>query len=599
MKKRSISDTKNALNPEQQKAVEYVDGHSIILAGAGSGKTRVLVAKAVHLIEQQNVDPLSIVMITFTNKAGGEMKKRIQEKLGLEEHLGFVGTFHTFCAHLLRIEGFRIGIDPDFVIYDDDDQTSLMKSILKKHDDTRRTPSYYLYRISTAKNLLIPPQKYAEIFTEYASTFTAQIYFEYQKALKKNHAVDFDDLLMKAVELLKEDKELLKKLAKRYCYIFVDEFQDTNFAQYSLVRLFASAGSLITAVGDFSQSIYSWRGADVGNLKKFTEDFSGSQTFSLEHNYRSTQTILDFAFSIISQNNTHPVLQLYTDKTGGEEVTIQEMDTEEYESRFIADTVEQLRSATIEYKDFAVLYRTNAQSRSIEEMLLRYGIPYTLIGGTRFYDRKEVKDVLAYLRLLLHTDDEVATERIQKLGKTRWKKYQAIYPSLVEKTKEAETIRVIDLLLRETGYLDLYDSHDEDDYSRLENIKELKSVAAQFPRIPDFLEQVALVESEYSQGEKRRQEGIRLMTLHQAKGLEFPYVFIVGVEEGILPHVKSVDDQFQLEEERRLFYVGITRAKTKLFITYARRRFLFGRRTQGMKSRFLGGEEEEKIYDGY
>lgn len=592
-----MSDKTDGLNPEQQKAVEYVNGHSIILAGAGSGKTRVLVAKAVHLIEQHHADPLSIVMITFTNKAGGEMKKRIQEKLGPDEFLGFVGTFHTFCARLLRKEGFRIGIDPDFVIYDDDDQVSLMKSILKKHDDSRRTPSYYLYRISTAKNMLITPKKYPEIFTEYASAFTAEVYFEYQKALKKNHAVDFDDLLMKAVELLKEDKELLKKLAKRYQQIFVDEFQDTNFAQYSLVRLFASEGTLITAVGDFSQSIYSWRGADVDNLKKFSDDFQGSNTFSLEHNYRSTQTILDFAFSIISQNNTHPVLQLYTNKDGGEVVTIQAMDNEESESRFIADTVEQLRNASTDYKDFAVLYRTNAQSRAIEEMLLRYGIPYTLIGGTRFYDRKEIKDVLAYLRLLLHTDDEVAIERIQKLGKTRWKKYQAIYPSLVEKTKQEETIRVIDIVLQETGYLDLYDVHDENDYSRLENIKELKSVAAQFPRIPEFLEQVALVESEYSQGEKRRQEGIRLMTLHQAKGLEFPYVFIVGVEEGILPHAKSIDDQFQLEEERRLFYVGITRAKTKLFITYARRRFLFGRRTQGMKSRFLGIEDE--VYDGY
>lgn len=595
MKNKNNTHTKEPLNLQQQEAVKYTDNHSIILAGAGSGKTRVLVAKAMYLIERKKINPGSIVMITFTNKAGGEMKRRMQTRLGLDSSLGFIGTFHTFCARLLRIEGAHIGIDRDYTIYDSDDQLSVMKMILKSHADSKHTPSYYLYRISTAKNQLVPPQKYTELFQEYGSTFAAQIYFEYQKALKRNHALDFDDLIMKTAELLQSQGDIVHKYGHRYRYLFVDEFQDINFAQYALVKLFASVGTHITAVGDFAQSIYSWRGADISHLQRFSTDFPGSHIFSLEQNYRSTQSILNFAYDIIASNETHPVLKLFTQNDVGEDVRIEELDNEEYEARFIVDTIEQSLKNGRPYKSFAVLYRTNAQSRSIEEMFLRYGIPYVLIGGTRFYERREIKDVLSYLRLLINNGDEVALDRIQKLGKGRWKKFQSLYPELADMAKNGETLQTMDKVLTETGYLDLYDSQDETDYARLENIKELKSVAMQFPRIPDFLEQVALVESEYSEGEKRNQrdgDGVRLMTLHQAKGLEFPVVFIIGVEEGILPHVRSINDQFQLEEERRLFYVGITRAQESLFITHVRRRSIFGRRAVAAKSRFLGGEDE-------
>jgi DNA helicase-2/ATP-dependent DNA helicase PcrA len=583
------------LNKKQQAAVEHINGPSVILAGAGSGKTRVLIHKVMNFIEK-GVKPKEIVMITFTNKAAQEMKERIKAATDIQTVLGYVGTFHSFCCQILRREAHNLGIEHSFSIYDDNDQAEVIKHILKKIDNKRLTPSYVQYRISAAKNQLIPPSEYLNFFSEYTAASVAEVYTEYQKELKKNQAFDFDDLIMQVVLLFNKYPEILVKYQEKYKYLLVDEFQDTNFAQYTLTKQLAAKYNNVTVVGDFSQSIYSWRGADIRNLEKFKEDFPDAKEFQLEENYRSTQRILDFAYDVIEKNQTHPVLHLFTSNAEGEEIIENQAENEQDEAIYIASEIRNL-ARNGSYMDCAVLYRTNAQSRVIEEAFLHFGIPYTLIGGTRFYERKEVKDILSYLRLFANPQDEVAKERIIKIGKKRWDKFKVFYQKTHENYMNIETNELIEDIFKETGYLELYNAEDPEDYSKLENIKELKSVAVRFPNVLEFLEQVALVESEYSEGEKKggkNQDGVRLMTLHQAKGLEFPYVFIAGVEEGILPHVRSVDDLFQLEEERRLFYVGITRAQKKLYITYTQRRFIFGRRSDTRKSRFIGGDDERE-----
>lgn len=574
------------------QAVKIVEGPSVILAGAGSGKTRVLIHKVLNLIENHHVDSRSIVMITFTNKAAREMKERIARATGSEADLGYVGTFHSFCCMLLRRDGEHIGIPRSFVIYDDDDQQQVLKQILKKMH-TKYSPRFFSSKISEAKNQLVSPERYLELFSYYKAAEVAEVYHQYQKELKQNHALDFDDLIMKVVELFRKHPPVLEKYQDRYKHLLVDEFQDTNVAQYTLTQKLAAKHKNITVVGDFSQSIYSWRGADIRNLEKFSEDFPEATTINLEQNYRSTQNILDFAFEVISQNETHPILQLFTEQDGGEEITYYNADNEEDEAVYIANVIQQLANKA-NYRDISVLYRTNAQSRAIEEVFLHYGIPYTLIGGTRFYERKEIKDILSYLRLFLHPTDSVALERVKKIGKRRFERFKELYTKVKETVEDIPTVELMEMVFESTEYLGLYDPDVEEDYARLENIKELKSVALSFPHIVEFLEQVALVESEYFEGEKggKSRDGVRLMTLHQAKGLEFDYVFITGLEEGILPHSRSIDDLHQLEEERRLFYVGITRARNKLYITYARRRMIFGRRNEAMKSRFIRADED-------
>lgn len=573
------------LNEKQKLAVALVNGSSIILAGAGSGKTRVLVYKVLNLIAH-GVPPQAIVMITFTNKAAVEMKTRIQGLLkDKKARLGYIGTFHSFCAQILRRDGHHIGIDQNFVIYDDEDELALLKSILKKKG-WKLTPSYVSYRISAAKNHLITPQKYLDLFADFNASSVSEIYDTYENMMRKNNALDFDDLLMKANELFTMKPAVLEKYWRKYSHILVDEFQDTNVAQYELTKKLASSLHNLTVVGDFSQSIYSWRGADIRNLERVKEDFPKVKMYYLEENYRSTQTILDFAYKVISRNETHPILELQTRNPRGEEITFFEADNEEEEAMFIARQIEEKRVKG-DYSDFAVLYRTNAQSRVIEEAFLTRSIPYVLVGGIRFYGRKEIKDVLSYLRLIVNPKDDMAKERLIKLGKTRWKAFAALYHELQARAKTLTTAEIMERILVKTGYLTLYNPDDPEDYAKLENIKELKSVALNFPDLTQFLEQVALVESEYFEGEKKNRDGVRLMTLHQAKGLEFPTVFIVGLEEGILPHARSLDDLFELEEERRLFYVGITRARQRLYITFTKRRFIFGRRGEAMRSRFI------------
>ncbi len=573
------------LNNQQQQAVNCVENHSVILAGAGSGKTRVLITKVINLIENYQVDSKKIVMITFTNKAALEMKKRIGEKY----KLGFIGTFHSFGLLILKRDGKFLGLDRDFVIYDENDQLSLIKLILKKKKITNKySPSYYLNKISAAKNLLITPENYLLNFNHYNNEEVYQVYDNYQKELEKNNALDFDDLINLPIKLFLKNNQIKEKYQKLYSYILVDEFQDTNYSQYQLLKLLTGKNSKITVVGDFSQSIYSWRGAEIENLNRFQKDFQNVKTFHLEENYRSTQKILDFAYKIISKNTYHPVLQLYTKNNQGEEIDFYEANNEEDEAYYIVNKINSLK-VVYDLKDMAVLYRTNAQSRIIEEVFLNYGLPYVLIGGVRFYERKEIKDILSYLRLLINPLDKVSLERVIKIGKTRFKSFQDYYEKNKDKLLKKPPINLIEEVFSATKYLDLYNLDDEDDYSRIENIKELKSVAANHKNLTDFLHQVSLVESEYFQSEKKSSnyQGVKLMTLHQSKGLEFSVVFIAGVEEGILPHSQSLYDRFSIEEERRLFYVGITRAKKKLFITYTTKRFIFGSRKYSEKSTFL------------
>ncbi len=567
------------LNPQQKEAVECIKGPSLILAGAGSGKTRVLVSKVFYLIFKGNISPENIMMVTFTNKAAGEM----QDRLG-NIKLGFVGTFHSFCARILRREIGKLGFSSDFVIYDEDDQLSLMKEVLKDFEIKRFSPRVFLSVLSKAKNKNVDPVFFA--YEHYGSDFgrkCEKVFVEYEARKKEASALDFDDLLLYTLKIFKVFPTVREKYADKYRFVLIDEFQDTNEVQYELAKLLSEKNRNITVVGDFSQSIYSWRGAEIRNLEKFRKDFSDAKVFLLEKNYRSTQPILDFAYKVISQNKTHPILNLYTDKKEGFEVEVLSFETEEEEALFIVDKIEELKGEYA-YDEIAVFYRVNAQSRYIEEAFVHRGVPYKLTGGIRFYERKEIKDVLAYLRLVVNPKDSVSKKRILKLGKKRWLKFQKL---LEEKSfRETPPLEAIEKIFDATGYLEKYDPLDEEDFNRLENIKELKSVAYNFSNISEFLEHVALVESEYFEGEKGR-KGVNLMTLHQAKGLEFPIVFIVGVEEGLLPHSRSWEEEGGIEEERRLFYVGITRAMERLFITYSRSRFLFGKRIYSMPSRFL------------
>lgn len=578
------------LNKEQQLAVLQTDGPIIILAGAGSGKTRVLTYKVLYLMLQKKIDPESILMITFTNKAAQEMKERM-EKMFDKSISGrpWISTFHSMCAKILRIDGKHLGFSQKFIIYDSQDQLDAIKEAMKKLDVSIKDfkPSSVLATISQAKNELITASEYLNYARGYFQETVSKIYPVYQAILKENDALDFDDLILYTIKLFQENETVLKKYQMRFKYVLVDEYQDTNRAQYILTKLLCAKWGNICVVGDFSQSIYSWRGADYRNLMRFKDDFPSTKTFSLSQNYRSTQKILDGASTVISKNTSHPVLKLWTENPDGEEIEIYEAESEQDEADYIIKTL--INSGIKNLNDVAVLYRTNAQSRVIEEAFLHHGIPYVLIGGTRFYARKEVKDVLSYLRILNNPKDMVSYKRAEKLGKGRFAKFLD-YQNEISVKEDLPTIDILDGVIRATGYLELYDEKIEEDRMRLENIKELRSVAISFPDPTDFLENVSLVEQEYSsekQIDGNKKNAITLMTLHGAKGLEFPIVFMIGMEEGLFPHSRSLMDKSELEEERRLCYVGMTRAKQKLFFTYAKRRLFFGQRSANTVSRFI------------
>lgn len=590
------------LNPKQQEAVTYWGSPLLILAGAGSGKTKTLIHRAAWLDREKCISPESMLMLTFTNKAGQEMKTRIKNLLGGKTP--WAGTFHSFCAKILRTDGKHIGIPPGFVIYDTADQEDVIKEILKKRGEGNLSPRSVLTAISQAKNEIIDALEYTEYAQDTRQRKIAVIFIEYKSLLKKNSALDFDDLLLETVRLLK-NKQILEKYQNKIGYVLVDEWQDTNKAQYEIIRLLCARDKNLTVVGDASQSIYSWRGANYRNLVYLKKDFPDLTIINLEQNYRSTQNILDAAYGIISKNRSHPILKLWTSNKKGERVKLYQARSEIQEASFVIKEIESLKMEGAEYSEIAILYRTNAQSRVIEEAFLHAGIPYVLVGAIRFYERKEIKDVIAYLRLLLNTEDSVSSKRAEKIGKGRLKKFENFSKKYNHST--GTTLETLDNVLRETGYLELYNKDVEEDLARLENIKELRSVAAEFPVLAEFLEQIALVETaQNSRGRvwdatclpaPERSDGgqVTLMTAHAAKGLEFQTVFVVGLEEGLFPHSRAFMDDSELEEERRLAYVAITRAKERLYLAFASRRLLFGQRGSSIPSRFISEIPEHLI----
>ncbi len=573
------------LNSEQQKAVEYTNGPQLILAGAGSGKTRVLTYKAAYLIACEKYHPSQILMVTFTNKAAQEMKDRIKNltaNLGITD-LPQASTFHSLCARILRHHGQFVGLSPNFIIYDEYDQEEAVKEIMKNLDLSTKLyhPNGVRAYISSAKNELFQASAYAKIARGKFQEVVAQVYFKYEKLLQKNEAVDFDDLLLLTVKLLSENPQVLQYYHQIFQYILVDEYQDTNTAQYVLTKLLVGKNQTLSVVGDASQSIYAWRGADYQNINRLINDFPNLKIFHLQQNYRSTKNILMGANSVISNNTKHPILKLWTKNPTGPKIRLYEAKNEQDEVLYITSNIEVF---DLKYHDTAVLYRTNAQSRIIEEIFLHRGLPYTLIGGVRFYERKEIKDLLSYLRLIANPNDTISQKRIEKIGKSRAEKFYKFRKHLGNVT----TLELLDGIITVTNYLELYDKDNPQEQSRLENIKELRSVASTFPDLYKFLENVALVESEYvPETPLNHQNRVTLMTLHSAKGLEFRHVFIVGVEEGLFPHSRSLFDVEKMEEERRLWYVGMTRAKENLYLTYARRRLYFGQRLTNVVSRFV------------
>jgi DNA helicase-2/ATP-dependent DNA helicase PcrA len=585
------------LNPQQRQAVTYTDGPLLLLAGAGSGKTRVLTYRAAYYIDKKIAKPSEILLLTFTNKAAEEMKQRMAKLLSTSKSDKsqniFAGTFHSFCCRVLRQDGHNLEIPSSFVIYDSEDQENLIKSIILDMGLTTQEfkPSLVLYIIEAAKNNFQTPKDMASEAHGFRDTYISKIYEKYQSKLKEFHALDFNDLLFKTVELFMHFPKVLAKYQDIYKFIMVDEYQDTNQIQYLLTKLIAAKYRQITAVGDASQAIYGWRGADYRNLVSFTSDFKDAKVINLEQNYRSTQTILDAANAVISKNCSHPVLKLFTEKKSEDKIKIFEASTEVAEAEFVSQKIKFIyENLKIPYKNIAVLYRMNAQSRVLEEEFLKQGIPYVLIGGLRFYERAEIKDILAMLRFASNTSDKLSEERIAKaVGKRKLASFIAHLDTLdLPKMTSSE---ILESLVVNSDYLKKFDPKDEEDQRRIENIKELKSVASTFPKISDFLENIALVQQEYSQQEKNKKkenkEGVRLMTLHGAKGLEFEVVFLVGFEEGILPHSRCLINESEVEEERRLCYVGITRAKDYLYISYADKRLFFGKSSLNEPSRFL------------
>lgn len=589
------------LNPQQRNAVTFTDGPLLILAGPGSGKTRALTYRAAFLILEKGVPAENVLLLTFTNKAADEMKERIKKLLTVHSSqftAPYAGTFHSFCARILRRHGHYLGWPPNFLIYDEDDSKSALRQILKKLNLSPKefSPGFVLALISGAKNELLGPEEYAKIVQGPRQETAAKIYPLYQKLLKEASALDFDDLLLETVKLFINHSKVLESYQTTYKYILIDEYHDTNHAQYELTKLLAKGRQNLTVVADCSQSIYSFRGADFTNVLKLKHDFPRLSVISLEENYRSTKNILAAASSLIAHNRSHPVLKLHTQNEEGEKIGVFEAQNEKEEADFIVQNLTSILHTTyyIPNTNTAVLYRTNAQSRPLEEAFIKAKVPYILVGGFRFYERQEIKDLLAYLRLLVNPQDSVSVLRAEKLGRKRFAQFLS-FAKTQKQPQEIPTLTLLDRLLETTAYLSLYDPKNEEDLARLENIKELRSVAQEFPKISDFLENAVLMsrETESRLAGQKEKPPIFLMTLHSAKGLEFSTVFIIGLEEGLLPHSRSLTNNLELEEERRLFYVGITRAQQRLYFSFARRRLYFGQHSLQSPSRFLAEIPEE------
>jgi DNA helicase II / ATP-dependent DNA helicase PcrA len=624
-----------SLNPEQKEAVLHPGGPLLIFAGAGSGKTRVITQRIARLIEQ-GVPASRILAVTFTNKASREMRERVEAMVGDRAKSMWMGTFHSLCARILRIDGLNIGIDPNFIIYDDSDQLSLIREVFKAKDidDKSIQPRAVLNEISTAKEKLKDPDQYAKGATGFFERIAADVYKSYNQLLRKSNALDFDDILYFANRLFEQRKDVLDKYQDRFLHVLVDEYQDVNLAQYNVVHFVAGKHRNVVVVGDDDQSIYAWRGADVSLILRFGSDYPDAKIVKLERNYRSTKTILAAANEVIKHNRGRAGKELWTDNSQGVPITLTQTGTEQDEGMTVADAIlKDTRTGRRKFSDFAILYRTNAQSRVLEEALLTSRIPHILVGGQRFYERKEIKDMLAYLRLAYNPRDDVSFRRCintpaRGIGAGALSKMedwardheqplfvasvdQEVQSSLPKKTggalrgfvgaiTEAQELAengvvtpVLRSLMSGSGYIDaLKAEHTQDALSRLENLQELLNVTNQYdssadsPSLAEFLESVSLVADVDALGNSTG-DAVTLMTLHSAKGLEFPVVFLTGLEEGVFPHSRSLNSDAQLEEERRLAYVGMTRAREELHLLHAHRRSMFGTPNFNSRSRFL------------
>ena len=582
------------LNDEQLLAVTHKEGPLLVLAGAGSGKTRVLTYRAAWLIKERGISPDKIALLTFTNKAAGEMKERIKKIGDKKIELGFSGTFHTLCAKLLRIYGPNVGVNPNYVIFDSDDSESTMKEVLKSLsiDPKQNKPGMFLAMISKMKNDLISEKEAETNARDYFFRQLIKVRRAYQENLMRSNAVDFDDLLVKAVEVLKIER-IRKEINKQLEWILVDEYQDTNKAQFELTKLLAGEKRNITAVGDAAQAIYSFRGADYRNLRLFEDTYPDLTTIGLPKNYRSTQYILDAAYGVVSNNVNHPSLKLSAEREMGKKVKLFEAYDERDEAKYVIGEAKKIADQN---EEVAILYRTNAQSRTFEDELLKKDIPYKLIGGLRFYNRAEVKDLIAFLRLLNNPKEEISRTRIEKIGKRKAAAFDLWALSLSKKAREeGKPGQLLEDIINVTNYLEKYDERDEDDLARIENINELLAVAGEYDKVEAFLEGAALSEAEIKQTKSNAK--ITLMTVHAAKGLEFLQVFVVGLEEGLFPHSRSIFEggREEVEEERRLMYVAMTRAKENLTLSFARSRLSYGGRRTSIPSRFLAEIPEEYI----
>ncbi|HLO12809.1 MAG TPA: DNA helicase PcrA [Pseudoneobacillus sp.] len=635
----------NGLNPEQQKAVKATDGPLLLMAGAGSGKTRVLTHRIGYLMVEKGVNPYNILAITFTNKAAREMRERIQSIMGGAADDIWISTFHSMCVRILRRDIDRIGFNRNFTILDTTDQQSVIKGILKdKNIDPKKfDPRALLGSISSAKNELLDTEEYAKQASGYFDQVVSDVYTEYQKRLRKNQALDFDDLIMMTIQLFTRIPEVLEYYQRKFQYIHVDEYQDTNRAQYMLVKMLASRFKNLCVVGDSDQSIYRWRGADIANILSFEKDYPNAKVILLEQNYRSTKRILLAANKVIENNHNRKAKNLWTENAEGNKISYYRADSEQGEAQFVIGKIKELvDSGKRKPSDIAILYRTNAQSRVMEESLLKSNIEYSIVGGIKFYDRKEIKDILGYLRLIANLDDDISFQRIinvpkRGVGSSSVDKianfaamhdislYQALdsiellglSPKITKACREFRDLingysqmqeflsvtELVEEVLEKSGYREMLKAEKTiESQSRLENLEELLSVTKNFEEVNEdkslvgFLTDLALVaDIDKLDEEGQPADSVVLMTLHSAKGLEFPVVFLIGLEEGVFPHSRSLMEEAEMEEERRLAYVGITRAEQDLYITNAQMRTLFGRTSMNPASRFIKEIPEDLI----
>ncbi len=624
------------MNTEQSEAVRTTEGPLLIMAGAGSGKTRVLTHRIAYLLDEKDVSPYNILAITFTNKAAKEMKARVEQLVGEEAQVIWMSTFHSMCVRILRRDADRIGIERNFTIIDPTDQKSVIKDVLKNEniDSKRFEPRMFIGAISNLKNELKTPEDAQNEANDYHSQMVATVYKGYQRQLSRNEALDFDDLIMTTINLFERVPEALEYYQNKFQYIHVDEYQDTNKAQYTLIKLLANKFKNLCVVGDSDQSIYGWRGADIQNILSFEEDYPDAKTIFLEQNYRSTKTILNAANEVIKNNTERKPKGLWTANTGGDKINYYEATTERDEAEYVVKEIMKHQRNGKKYSDMAILYRTNAQSRVLEETFMKSNIPYTMVGGQKFYDRKEIKDLLSYLRVIANSNDDISLQRIinvpkRGVGPSSVEKIQTyavqnnismfdalgevdfiglskkvtqecisfyeMIQNLIKEQEFLEISEIVEEVLVKSDYRDMLDREQTlESRSRLENLDEFMSVPKDYEEntpleeqsLINFLTDLSLVADI---DEADTESGVTLMTMHSAKGLEFPIVFIMGMEESLFPHIRAIksDDDHEMEEERRICYVAITRAEETLYITNATTRMLFGRSQSNMPSRFL------------